>query len=146
MMYLSVAAGADGIGIYAWDYRRGRGEEPLKGWRTGDSPKDLQILRAALLEFTAIQHVLITPNAESSVTFTNENPAIHVALKKSDTATYLVIANDSRGAQKATLKLEGIDNATATNLADGSTLKIMGGVLQLELAPLESGVYRMEAQ
>jgi hypothetical protein len=80
------------------------------------------------------------------VTFTSENAAIHVALKKSKTETHLVIANDSRGSEKATVKLEGIDNATATNLADGSTLKIMGGVLQLELAPLESGVYRMEAQ
>jgi hypothetical protein len=146
MMYLSVAAGADGIGIYAWDYRRGRGTEPLKGWRTGDSPKDLKILRAAMRELTAIQHVLVIPNAKTGVTFTSENAAIHVALKKSKTETHLVIANDSRGSEKVTVKLEGIDNATATNLADGSTLKIMGGVLQLELAPLESGVYRMEAQ
>jgi hypothetical protein len=144
MMYLSVTAGADGIGIYAWDYRRGRGAEPLKGWRTGDSPKDLKILRAAMQEFTAIQHVLVTPNAESSVTFTNENPAIHVALKKSDTAIYLVIANDSRGAQKATLKLEGINNATAANLADESMLNIVGGTLSLELDPLASGAYRVE--
>ncbi len=144
MMYLSVAAGADGIGIYAWDYRRGRGEEPLKGWRTGDSPKDLEILRAAMQEFTRIQHVLVIPNAKSGVTFTSENPAIHVALKKSDTDTYLVIANDSRGAEKATVKLGGIDDATATNLADESTLKIVGGSLKLELAPLASDTYRVE--
>ncbi len=144
MMYLSVAAGADGIGIYAWDYRRGRGEEPLKGWRTGDSPKDLHVLRAAMREFTAIQHVLVIPNDESGATFTSENPAIHIALKKSGKETYLVIANDSRGAEKATVKIKGIENATATNLADESTLKIVGGSLILELAPLASGAYRVE--
>ena len=144
MMYLSVAAGVDGIGIYAWDYRKGRGTEPLKGWRTGDSPEDLRILQEAMQEFTAIQHVLVIPNAKSGVTFTNENAAIHVALKHLETETFLVIANDSRGAEKATVKLNGIDNATATNLADKSTLKIVGGTLKLELAPLASGAYRVE--
>ena len=146
MMYLSVAAGADGIGIYAWDYRRGRGTEPLKGWRTGDSPKDLKILKAAMQEFTAIQHVLVIPNTEPGVTFATKQPAIHVALKKSGSETYLIIANDSRGAEKAVVKLTGIDNATVTNLADGTELKIVGGLLPLELAPLDSGAYRVETQ
>lgn len=144
MMYLSVAAGADGIGIYAWDYRKGRGTDPLTGWRTGDSPKDLQILRAAMREMTAIQHVLVIPNADSGVTFTSENPAIHVALKKSGQETYLVMANDSRGAEKAILSLEGIDDATATNLADGSKLEIVAGLLTLELPPLAAGAYCVE--
>ena len=144
MMYLSVAAGADGIGIYAWDYRKGRGTDPLVGWRTGDSPEDLKILQAAMKEFTAIQSVLVIPNSLSGVTITDENPAVHVALKKSETETYLVIANDSRGAETAVVSFDGIENATATNLADGTTLKIIGGVLKLELDPLVSGAYRIE--
>ncbi len=84
------------------------------------------------------------PNSPSGVTFTDENPAIHVALKKSETETYLVIANDSRGPESATVSFEGIENATATNLADGTTLKIVGGILRLELNPLVSGAYRIE--
>lgn len=143
MIYLSVAAGADGIGIYAWDYRKGRGEEPLKGWRTGDSPKDFEILQAAMKELSAIQHVLVIPNDESRVSFLTPNPAIHVAIKKSETETYLVIANDSRGSAEATIQLKGIQDASVTNVQTESILEVNDGSLNLKLAPLESGVYRL---
>ncbi|MFT5468460.1 MAG: hypothetical protein ACI8UO_003569 [Verrucomicrobiales bacterium] len=144
MMYLSVAAGADGIGIYAWDYRKGRGTDPLVGWRTGDSPEDLKILQSAMKEFTAIQSILVIPNSPTGFTFTDENLAVHVALKTSESKIYLVIANDSRGPQAATVSFDGIENATATNLADGTTLKIIGGILKLELDPLVSGAYQIK--
>jgi len=143
MLYLSIAAGADGIGIYAWDYRR-EDAEGRKRWCTKNSPADLEILATAIRELLAIENVLILPNDDSQVAFSRKNPAVHVAVKKSGKQTYLVIANDSRGTEEATVELKGVGDAIATNLADKAKLPIVAGRLNLALPPLAAGAYRVD--
>ncbi len=143
MLYLSIAAGADGIGIYAWDYRR-ETPEGQKLWCTKNSPADLEILRTAMKELVAIENVLLIPNDEKCVTFTRHNRAIHVAFKQSGKQKFLIIANDSRGPEQATVRIEGIGNATATNLADGTKLSVTNGSIALNMAPMAAGAYRIE--
>lgn len=144
MLYLSIAAGADGIGIYCWDYRRD-GPDGQKRWCTKNSPRDLEILRAAIKELRSIEDVLIIPNDDAKVAFTKRNPAVHVALKSSAEGNYLVIANDSRGPEQATVDLQGVGSATAVCLTDDSRLPIHDGSLKLELPPLAARVYRIES-
>ena len=116
----------------------------MKGWRTVDSSEDFKILKEAMKEMTSLQSVLVIPNAISGYRFTSPNPAIHVALIESTDATYLIVANDSRGPETAALKLDKFGDAIATNLADSTTIKRSDGNFPLQLAPLAAGVYRIE--
>lgn len=144
MLHLSIAAGTNGIGIYCWDYRRD-GPGGQDRWCTKNSPRDLEILRAAIKELRSIEDVLIIPNDDAKVAFAESNPAVHVALKCSAAGNYLVIANDSRGPEQAAVDLRGVGSATAVGLVDNSKLPIHDGRLKLDLPPLAAGVYRIES-
>lgn len=141
MAYLAIASGAQGLGIYAWDDRNAITK---KGWRTGDHPEDVKILETVIGELNKLQGVLIIPNSTRVLTLTPDNPAIHVAMKESGQDSYLFVANDSRGAQEATLSIAGLQSADGVDVHNGSQkISIRGGNVLLQLPPIGTRIYKL---
>ncbi|MCC7333902.1 MAG: hypothetical protein IT422_02330 [Pirellulaceae bacterium] len=141
MAYIAIASGAQGLGIYAWDDRNAITK---KGWRTGDHPEDVRILETVIGELNKLQDVLIIPNSTRVLTLAPDNPAIHVAIKESGQDSYLFVANDSRGAQEATLSIADLQSVDGVDVHDASQkLSIRGGKVHLQLSPLGARIYQL---
>ena len=59
MAYLALTAGANGLGLYAWDDRDRDG----KGWYTGDHPEAVETLRTVFNELRDLSPILIATNS-----------------------------------------------------------------------------------
>ena len=141
MSYLAIASGAQGLGIYAWDDRNAITKE---GWYTKDHPEDLKILETVIGELKAMQDVITIPNSSRVLTFAPTNPALHAALKEDGDGNYLMIVNDSRKAEEATLSLDGLESADGVEFHDASIkLTIREGKVAVQLPPLGTRLYRL---
>lgn len=141
MAYLAIASGAQGLGIYAWDDRDAITKE---GWYTKEHPEDVKILETVMGELNALQNVLIIPNSTRSLTFAPDNPALHAALKEDGDDNYLLLVNDSRKAESATLSLAGFKSADGVAMRDaGEKISIRDGQVLVQLPPLGARLYQL---
>lgn len=142
MAYLAIGSGANALGIYAWDDRNGK---TLKGWYTKESPKDLKVLSDFMSEINQIKDsVLLIPNSSRNMTFTPQNQALHATLKEGEKDTYLLLVNDSRAAQEATLSIDGLQNADGADVfGSADKVAIRSGKLHVQLPPLGVGLYKL---
>jgi hypothetical protein len=141
MAYLAIAAGAQGLGIYAWDDRDAITKE---GWYTKEHPEDVKILETVLGELNALQNVLIIPNSARALTFAPANPALHAALKEAGSDNYLLVVNDSRKAEASTLSIAGLHSADGVEMRDaGEKLSIRDGKVLVQLPPLGARLYKL---
>jgi len=143
MAYLALIAGAQGIGVYAWDDRPGK----KKGWYVKEHHSDLQNLHSVITELRSLQDVLIQPNTADRPTFTKANPALHAAIKCVNGRSYLLLANDSRQQETATLALPGIKRAIGRPLMpvnESPSLQFDNGRTSVVLPSLFSGVFEIK--
>jgi hypothetical protein len=141
MAYLAIASGANGLGIYAWDDRQAITKE---GWYTKEHPEDLKVLETVMSELTGMRDILLIPNSTRKQTFAPENPALHVALKEGEKESYLLVVNDSRKAEEATLSIAGLQSADGVDVhSSAEKLAIRDGKVLVQLPPLGARVYRL---
>lgn len=141
MSYLAITSGAQGLGVYAWDDRNAITK---KGWYTKEHPEDLKILETVIGELNAMQNVLIIPNSPRVLTFSPANPALHAALKEDGEENYLMVVNDSRKAEEATLLLDGLQSADGVEVHDASVkLTIREEKVAMQLPPLGTRLYKL---
>lgn len=139
MVWLAIASGANGLGIYSWDDRlldRKTGE--MKGWLAKGHPELLENLRAVLAEVRALEGVLLAPNAAQQPVLAEKNPALHILLKQHGGKRILIVANDSRSTEQGVLKIKGTDGAKARRIdhgAEKAEQSIANGTLSLKLPP-----------
>ena len=141
MAYLAITAGANGIGLYAWDDRfKG------KGWYTKDHPEQVETLRKVFLELKGIENILVIPNSEKKLSFTPENRALHAAIKEDGGKKYLLVANDSRRPEEGVLSIEGVADAKGKCTQDGGTnagIDIRAGKVSIKIPALGAAVYEL---
>jgi len=143
MAYLALIAGANGLGVYAWDDRL----DKKTGWHTKEHPEDMAVLRAGIQELKSLESVLLIPNSERKALFTPRNSALHAAVKESGGKTYLLVASDSRREEEGSLAVDGLSDAVAVCLADGrskESIHIKGGKAPLKLPALSAAVYEIK--
>lgn len=147
MVWLAIASGADGLGIYSWDDQlRDPKTGALKGWLTVEHPEQIENLRAVLTEVHALEDVLLAPNAAQQPVLAAENPALHVLLKNHDGKRILIAANDSRSTEQGALKIEGADGARARRIdhgTDKTELHLTDATLPLNLPPHGVAVFEL---
>jgi hypothetical protein len=145
MLWLALASGANGLGIYAWDDRvRDVKKGTYSGWYTREHPEHLAILRTALAEVRAYETVLLAPRAERQPE-TSQNPAIHTFLRQDGGKCWLIIANDSRRAEEGEINLGAHLATKARSLfGAGEDLLILGGKTRLRVPALGVGVFELE--
>jgi hypothetical protein len=144
MLYLAVTAGANGLGIYAWDDRPKKKE----GWYTKEHPEDVQVLRTVIREIHSLENILVIPNSARKAVFVPPNSALHAAVKEAGDARYLVVVNDSRREESAELSIEGVADAKGCCLAAGgpsNDIQIVKGKVSLACPPLGAAVYELKA-
>lgn len=150
MAWLAIISGADGVGFYAWDDRtKDPQTQTMKGWYTKEHPEQVENLRAVLKELRAVDRILLASNTARAPAMKPVNSALHAVVRKADGQNFLLVANDSRRVEEATLQLEDISDAIAHNLGDeGSTasLRVSRGELYLKMPPLGVAVYQLKAQ
>ncbi len=142
MAYLALTAGANGLGLYAWDDRDRDG----KGWYTGDHPEAVETLRVVFNELRDLSPILLATNASRRVTFTPANPALHGAVKEAGGRRYLLLANDSRRAEQGALEVEGVADAVAKPLFDGGDRlapRFEKGSAAIELPALAAAIFEI---
>ncbi|MDX9867581.1 MAG: hypothetical protein RBT78_06615 [Kiritimatiellia bacterium] len=143
MAYLALTAGADGIGLYAWDDRDREG----KGWYTGDHPQAVETLRAVFGELRDLSPILLAPNGEHAPRFIPDNRALHACVKTAGGKRYLLLANDARRAEQGGIEISGTGNTVAKTLADGGdglTVRFVNGRATLELPALACGIFEIQ--
>lgn len=147
MAWLAIISGADGVGLFDWDERlKNRQTGEWSGWYTKEHPEQVENVRVVLRELHALEPVLLSPAAGSPPTLQPANAAIHVLLKESGGKRYLLVASDSRQAEKTTLQLAAAGDGEMRRLTEGTgpaTLRFHQGEAPLELPPLGVAVYEM---
>jgi hypothetical protein len=145
MLWLALASGANGLGIYAWDDRvRDPKKGTYSGWYTREHPEHVSILRAALTEVRAHEAVLLAPRAERQPE-PSRNPAIHAFLRQADGKRWLILANDSRRAEEGEIDLGAPSDAKARSLfGAGEGFSFAEGKTRLRLPALGVGLYELE--
>jgi hypothetical protein len=142
MAYLAIASGAQGLGIYAWDDRTP--PEATAGWYTKEHPEDVKVLETVIGELSKLQNVLIIPNSTRALTFAPGNPALHAALKEEGEDNYLMVVNDSRKAEAATLSIVGLKSADGVGVRNAAEkLTIRDGKVVVQLPPLGTRLYKL---
>lgn len=139
MVWLALASGANGLGIFAWDERlRDAKTGEIKGWFTPEHPEQIEDLRAVLAEVRAFENVLLATQSPAQPTFVQPNPAVHVLLKEADGKRWLIAANDSRKAEEVTFKLDGPSSAKRLNpwTESSASLLFENDMARLRLDPL----------
>jgi hypothetical protein len=141
MAYLAIASGANGLGIYAWD---DRSPKTQKGWYTKENPEDVKVLSTVMSELVKLEDVLLIPNSTRAATFAPENAALHVALKEGEKDSYLMVVNDSRVVEEATLSIDGLQSADGVSTQDANDkLSIRGGKVLVQLPPLGAKLFKL---
>lgn len=141
MAYLAISSGANGLGVYAWDDRHAKTKV---GWYTGAHPEHQKILSTVIGELAKLEQVLLIPNSTRALTFAPANPALHVALKESAGESYLLVVNDSRKAEEATLTLAGLQSADGIDVHQAQEkLSIRDGKVLVQLPPLGTRLYKL---
>lgn len=147
MVWLAIASGANGLGIYSWDDQvRDPKTGALKGWLTTEHPELIENLRAVLAEVRALEAVLLAPNSKQQPPLAAENPALHFLLKDHGGKRILIAANDSRSTEKGVLKIEGANGAKARRIdhgTDKTELRLTDGALSLNLPPHGVAVFEV---
>ena len=146
MIWLAIASGANGLGFFTWDERsKDAATGTLKGWFTKEHPEQIEDLRAVLKEVHEFEPLLLTPNAAHQPVLAPGNPALHALLKQTDGKRWLIVANDSRRSEEATLTLEGASNAKAECLTETHTHhQFSNDQIQLKLPPLGIAVFELK--
>ncbi len=151
MAYLALSAGANGIGIYAWDDRKVK-DGP--GYYMPNAPYSamIPVVTTVMQELEELESILVQPNISDVVSINPEQPAIHASIKQLGNSTYLFLANDSRKGAHG----ESWESATVT-LASGATvlatphaksaftqsLQFTNGVCQVSLPPLGTALLKI---
>lgn len=143
MAWIAIASGANGLGFFTWDERiRDPHAGVLKGWFTPDHPEAIEDLRAVLKELRDHDGVLLAPAAAHQPVLKPGNPALHARVNEAAGQRWLILANDSRGDQKARLSLPGLRNGETKSLLAGSdVLVFVDGGADVQVAPLGVAVY-----
>lgn len=147
MTWLAIASGATGLGYFAWDERaKDPVTKELNGWFTKDHPEQIEDLRAVLQEVRALESVILTPDAVAQPMVRPEDPAIHVLLKEAGGHRYLIVVNDSRGAEETVIKVDGSPAAKMRRLDRGTeeiVWQVGNGGWGLKMPPLSAGVFEI---
>lgn len=144
MIWLAIASGATGIGIFAWDERAPDPQtKELKGWFTKDHPEQIEDLRAVLKEVRAREPMLLGQDAAAQPAMAPANPALHILFKEADGRRYLIAANDSRREEETVLKFDGTNDGEAPSSEAGAPLAIRKGEALLKLPPLGVAIYEL---
>ena len=145
MLWLALASGANGLGIYAWDDRvRDSKSGTYSGWYTREHPEHVAILRTALAEVRSHEAVWIAQKADRQPEPV-QNPAIHSFLRQAGGKRWLILANDSRRAEEGVLDLGAAVEAKARSLIGGNgDLLFVGGKTRLQMPALGVGLYELE--
>ena len=143
MAWLAVISGADGVGLFDWDERT---KDPqtgeFKGWHTREHPEQVENVRVVFQELRALEVVLLTPKAVLPPQLQPANPALHVLVKAGHGRRFLLVANDSRRPETATLTLPGAADGQLHSLGAGQApIPFRNGALLLELPPLGVALY-----
>ncbi|MBN2309127.1 MAG: hypothetical protein JXR94_09165 [Candidatus Hydrogenedentes bacterium] len=137
MTYTAVASGARGI-LY-WSLNRLIGDD----WnRTLLGRVRLwEDLKSVVGELNALMPVLTSDEGETIQT-TGRAVAM---VKRVGKDTYVIVANHERAATTIDVELPGTGDAPAEAVFQNGTADVVDGTLHLELAPLDSRVYRVSA-
>jgi len=100
MSWISVIAGAHGIGIFEWDHRS---LSTPNGYYTGANATQVNIIKTVFNEMRTYDWML----PAKSIGYTTGNLAIHACTKTANGKTMLIMANDSRKAESATFIVNG---------------------------------------
>lgn len=145
MVWLALASGANGLGIYAWDDRiRDLKTKEYKGWHTREHSEQIENLRVVLSEIRANESILLAAKAaQQPVPMTN--PALHALIRETNGKRWLIVANDSRRAEESSLDL-GVAGITKANrlIEGGIGLSFTNGKTTLKLPPLGAALYELE--
>ncbi len=148
MAWLAVAAGANGLGFFAWDERlRDAKTGDLKGWFTPEHPEQIEDLREVLAELRSLEAVLLAPRAAKQPVPAPRNPAVHALLKESGGKRWLIAVNDSRRVEETVLRLDGAANSVVRRIdriGDEHTA-FSEDALPLKLPPLGVVVFEFQA-
>lgn len=145
MATLAICAGANGIGIYAWDdrlYRNGK----WTGYYMAEHPDTMKTVTSVIQDILKIEPILLEPNIAGAVSVNDEQLAVHAAVKRSGGKDYLFVANDSRREESATLTLKSRKTVTAKPLpvfGCEKPLKFNNGKCQLSIPAVAAGVYEL---
>lgn len=145
MVWLAIASGANGLGIFAWDERlRDPATGELKGWFTPGHDEQIADLRAVLGEVRRFEPMLLA-KSQPQPSFTKPNPALHVLIKEADGKRWLIAANDSRRAEDATFKVDGVSSAKRLDdqASSSTTISFADGSTALHMEPLGVAVWEL---
>jgi hypothetical protein len=143
MAYLAIIAGANGLGVYAWDDR----PDKKRGWYTREHPDDEAVLRSVIKELKGIERILLVPSSEARMRFDPPNGALHAAIKVANGTTYLFVASDSRKEEEAVLSVDGLSAAAGVSCAGpagASKLRFERGRASVKLSPLYAEVFEIK--
>ena len=141
MAWLALASGANGLGIYAWDDRtRDPKTNEYKGWHTREHPEQIENLRIVLREIHEHESILIAPKAAQQPA-PMSNPALHALIREANGKRWLILANDSRRQEEATMDLDDANASTARSLVKGNAdLTFANGKTRVQVPALGVGI------
>ena len=142
MAYLAVIAGANGLGVYAWDDRPKKAD----GWYTKQHPSDVAVLRALIHELKSLEDILLEPNSDRPVRFFPENEALHGCIKTVGGKSYLLVASDSRRRERASMLIMGFRARVANplrNTAPGESISLGDERARVDFEPLYAEVFEL---
>ncbi len=143
MTVIALASGANGLGLYAWDERTMRNRNK---YCAANRPDVIALMKDFVSDVRSVESILVEPNLKIAVSDAKKNPAIHAALKKANGKTYLLLANDQRCPEKATLKLpKGFTQAVPLKaFGFANTLAIQNGTCETTLPALAAGIFELK--
>lgn len=100
MSWISVIAGAHGIGIFEWDHRS---LSTPNGYYIGSNNTQVNIIKTVFNEMRTYDWLL----PAKSIGYATGNLAIHACTKTANGKTMLILANDSRKSESATFVAGG---------------------------------------
>lgn len=145
MAALAICAGANGIGIYAWDDSLQRNGK-WAGYHMPQYPDTVKTVTAVVQELAKLEPILVEPNMADAVSVNPEQPALHAAVKSSGGKEYLFLSNDSRREETGTISLKNGKTVTAKPLPSfgyGTPIKFTAGKCQLTMPAISAGVFEM---
>lgn len=142
MAIIALANGANGLGVYSWDERT---KGKLDRYYAAQSPEVIAMLTAFVKDVKDAEAILTEPNLPDTLT---GQEMIHAALKRANGKTYLLLANDQRREEKATLTLPAGSTFTqAVPLAafgGKESLTFQNGRGEFTLPALSAGLYELK--
>jgi len=145
MLYMAVAAGANGVGIYSWDERtKNPGERGC--YYTKEYPEVMAMHKTVNDEIIKLESVLVRPNTGEELKVTPAYDGFRSCVKELGGKKYLIFATDSGTTDKLVIEYPPAADRAARPLADGNfkqDLVFKAGKAAVILPPVASGVFEL---